>query len=98
MKPAFAVCFMLLAVTTSWGQFNTAEIAGIVKDVSGAVLPGARVTADQAATGFTSEQHTDANGEFLLASLPIGQYTVSVEFDGFRPIRRSIALVIGQKV
>src|SRR5438552_2823367 len=98
MKTASAVIVILLIAMPSSAQFNTAEVAGIVRDVSGAVLPGASVTAVQAATGFTSEQRTDANGEFLLASLPVGQYTLSVEFGGFRPIRRSIALLIGQKV
>jgi carboxypeptidase family protein len=52
----------------------------------------------QPETGFTAEQLTDVNGEFLLASLPVGPYTLSVEFDGFRPIRRSISLLIGQKI
>ena len=98
MKAALAVFIIILATTTSWAQFNTAEVAGVVKDVSGAVLPAATVTAVQAATGFTSEQRTDSNGEFLLASLPVGQYTITVEFDGFKPIRRSVALLIGQKV
>src|SRR5262245_47216758 len=98
MKAALAFFIIILATTTSWAQFNTAEVAGIVKDVSGAVLPAATVTAVQAATGFTSEQHTDSNGEFLLASLPVGSYTLSVQFDGFRPIRRSISLLIGQKI
>jgi Carboxypeptidase regulatory-like domain len=98
MKAALAVFIIILATTTSWAQFNTAEVAGVVKDGSGAVLPAATVTAVQAATGFTSEQRTDSNGEFLLASLPVGQYTITVEFDGFKPIRRSIALLIGQKV
>ena len=98
MKTALAALIVFLAVTPCWGQFNTAEITGVVKDASEAVLPGARVIAVQPATGFTVEQLTDANGEFLLASLPVGQYTVSVEFDGFRPIRRSISLLIGQKI
>ena len=92
------VLAILLMAGTTAAQFNTAEVAGVVRDVSGAVLPGASVTAVQAATGFVSEQRTDANGEFLLASLPVGRYTITVAFDGFKPNRRSVALLIGQKV
>src|SRR6476661_3008216 len=98
MKPIQVILVIFLMAGTTAAQFNTAEVAGVVRDVSGAVLPGARVTAAQAATGFVSEQRTDANGEFLLASLPVGPYTITVEFDGFKPIGRSVALLIGQKV
>jgi hypothetical protein len=87
----------LLVTNAAWAQFNTAEISGAVKDTSGAVLPGASVTAVHNGTGFRSEQLTDSNGDYLLASLPIGEYTVAVEFQGFRRTTRSIVLTIGQK-
>ena len=98
MRRVEVVLAIFLMAGTTAAQFNTAEVAGVVRDVSGAVLPGASVTAVQAATGFVSEQRTNANGEFLLASLPVGPYTITVGFDGFKPVRRSVALLIGQKV
>ena len=81
-----------------WAQFNTAEIIGSIKDMSGAVLPGATVTAIHNATGFRSELLTDSKGEFLLPNLPVGEYTVSAEYQGFKKVSRAIVLVIGQEL
>src|SRR5688572_26360375 len=92
----FSFMFLLMSGPV-WAQFNTAEITGSVKDIADAVLPGATVIAVHSGTGFRSEQFCDANGEFLLANLPVGQYTVSVDFPGFKRITQSLALVIGQK-
>jgi len=89
---------VLLSVpATLSAQFNTAEVSGSVKDISGAVLPGSSVVAIHNATGLKSEQLSDSNGEFLLLNLPIGEYTVSAEFQSFKKVSRSIVLVIGQK-
>ncbi len=78
-------------------QTNTAQIVGTVRDSTGAVLPGAAVYAAHESTGFRSEQFTDSNGEFLLPSLPVGDYIVTVEFSGFRRTSRSgIVLTVGQ--
>jgi Carboxypeptidase regulatory-like domain len=99
MKARVPILFLLSVFLTPalFAQFNTAEITGSIKDVSGAVLPGASVTAVHKATGLRSEQLTDSNGEFLLPNLPVGEYTVSADFEGFKRVSRSITLVIGQK-
>lgn len=94
--PTILLVFLLL-ITGAWGQFNTAEITGFVTDISGGVLPGATVTATHTATGFRSEQLADSAGEFLLANLPVGQYIVSADFQGFRRTLQSVTLAVGQK-
>ena len=91
----FGMLFLLMA-SVCWAQFNTAQITGAVKDMTGAVLPGAAVTAVHRGTGFRSEQISDSNGEFLLPNLPVGEYAVSVEFPGFKRVNQSIVLLIGQ--
>jgi hypothetical protein len=62
----------------------TAEITGTVKDTSGAVLPGANITATQTDTGFKREAVTDADGVFSLPGLPIGPYRLEVGLQGFK--------------
>ncbi len=76
---------VLVAVNVSLAQVgSTAQIAGTVKDTSGAVLPGANVTATQTDTGFKREVVSDADGLFLLPALPIGPYRLDVSLQGFR--------------
>ena len=58
-----------LATTAAQAQINTGEIGGIVRDSSGAVLPGATVTATHPASGTAVERVTDAEGRFFLPAL-----------------------------
>ena len=57
---AAAVLTVLLTMTAAWAQ-STAQLSGRVSDESGAVLPGATVTATQTATGFVRSDVTDEN-------------------------------------
>src|SRR6266540_1613978 len=74
---------VLVTATASMAQ-ATAEITGTVKDTSGAVLPGANVTATQTATGFKREAVTDAEGAFSFPAVPIGPYRLEVALQGFK--------------
>lgn len=58
------------------------EITGNVLDASGAVIPGARITA-RAATGETRHAVADAEGIFRLAAIPPGKYEVRIASPGF---------------
>jgi hypothetical protein len=64
---------------------STAEVRGTVQDQSGAVVPGATVTAINEGTGLTRETTSDSGGRFNLPRLPVGNYRVEVKVDGFRP-------------
>jgi hypothetical protein len=78
-------------------QGQGAVIIGQVTDESGAVLPGATVTATSPALQVPSVTAvTNELGEYRLAPLPIGTYVVLVELSGFRPTRREeIRLTVG---
>ena len=58
-------------------------IAGRITDPTGAVVVGATISAT-ADTGVAIQTRTNAEGYYLLASLVIGQYRVSIEVPGFR--------------
>jgi hypothetical protein len=68
---------------------STAQISGVVSDVSGGVLPGADVTAIQTDTGFKRSTVTDVNGAFTLSNLPIGPYRLEGTLQGFRTMVRT---------
>lgn len=79
--------FMLLALCPGLlAQVDRATLSGTVMDTSGAVVPGARVVATATETGFRREAVTGANGNYVLSSLPIGLYTVTVTQQAFQTV------------
>jgi hypothetical protein len=79
-----AVMAALLFSSPSWAQEQRGSIEGVIKDVSGAVLPGVRVEA-QAPNGPIAVATTDENGTFRFPSLAPGMYMVKATLDGFIP-------------
>jgi hypothetical protein len=57
----------------------TATLTGYVTDGSGAPLPGAHVRVARQGAGLVRETVSGARGAYVLASLPPGAYTVTVE-------------------
>ena len=87
---------LALAPANTLGQMNTGEIGGIVRDPTGAVIAGAAVTAVESGTQLKYSTKTNGSGEYLLAQLPVGQYNLSVNADGFKQvIQPNIALHAG---
>jgi hypothetical protein len=76
----------VLAPALAGAQTGTGRISGLVKDTSGAVVPGVTVVAVHEETGVRSATVTTEAGLFLFASLPVGPYTVRAELSGFRPV------------
>jgi len=71
-EPALALALLLLS-TALWAQ-GTAQISGVVKDESGAVLPGVTVTVTQVDTGLIRTVATETNGAYTMPNLPTGPY------------------------
>ena len=65
-------------------QDATGRIIGNVTDPSGAPVAGAEVTATNLATRLEFQATSDKDGYFQVLSLPIGNYSVTVEHAGFR--------------
>ncbi|NOT26144.1 MAG: TonB-dependent receptor [Acidobacteria bacterium] len=88
---------LLLAGIPAGAQTNTGEIAGVVRDSQGGVLPGAIVLAEHLATGTRVERTSDNQGRYFLPSLPIGSYVVTTQLPGFRRVSRSgVVVLLGQ--
>ena len=68
---------------------TTGSISGTLKDPSGAVIPGATVTATNTAMGIQTKATTDAQGVYTFPSLQVGRYDLQAEVEGFRPQKRS---------
>lgn len=90
---------VLFLVAFAHAQTNTAQLAGTVKDSLGGVLAGANVAVIHDASGFKLERATDESGGFLFPSLPVGEYTISIELLSFRKaVQKGIVLKIGQTI
>ncbi len=87
--PIHLVALLLLAAVVAHGQTGTSRIAGTVSDSTGAVVPGAAVTALNEATGISQTQTTTDAGLYSFASLPVGTYTITVERAGFKTAKQT---------
>ncbi|NUQ30758.1 MAG: TonB-dependent receptor [Acidobacteriaceae bacterium] len=76
------VIAVMLAVTAAKAQ-STATLSGTVKDSSGAVLQGAQISVRNLGTGAERTIASDSAGQFVVPSLPPGDYTVKVTANGF---------------
>ena len=81
---AAASILVLILTGTAIAQQNTGTILGVVKDSTGAVVPGVSVTILNEETGLTRLVITGENGAFRAPALPVGHYTVRVELAGFQ--------------
>ncbi|MBI2684799.1 MAG: carboxypeptidase regulatory-like domain-containing protein [Acidobacteria bacterium] len=59
------------------------NIAGTVQDASGAAIPNAAVKLESPSTGLTRAVMASASGDFTMAELPTGLYTIGVTHPGF---------------
>ncbi|HLW78775.1 MAG TPA: TonB-dependent receptor, partial [Terriglobia bacterium] len=79
-----AGALLMLAGQPLLSQVDTGAILGTVRDQSGAVIPGAKVTLTNEGTNFSVSTSTGPDGTYTFTPVKIGTYTVSVEFQGFQ--------------
>ena len=79
---------ILLAGTPAFPQAGRGGINGLVTDPSGAIVPGAKVTALNHANGITQHSVTSAGGLYSFVSLNPGVYQVTASMTGFESVAR----------
>ena len=77
------LAFVLLRPLPIHAQ-STGAIVGTVTDPSGAVIPGAKVTATRVDTGVSQSTVTGGTGNYTIPNLVVGTYNVSAEGQGFK--------------
>src|SRR3989454_4151195 len=91
---------VLIALPTClvFAQTSAATILGVVKDTTGALIPGARVTVKHTETGLTRTAISSQTGDYNVPLLPVGAYELTTAMPGFKQdVRRGINLVVGQQ-
>ncbi|MGB9236605.1 MAG: TonB-dependent receptor [Terriglobales bacterium] len=80
-----ALFIMFLALATPLlAQKDAGAIVGLVRDASGALVTGAKVTVTDVDRGIEMTLSTNNMGEYVASPLRIGRYTVTVEKEGFK--------------
>jgi hypothetical protein len=78
-------------------QYTTANLGGTVSDSTGANVPSARISVRHKEMGFTQATTSSASGEFLFPRLPVGEYELRVEKEGFTTyVQSGITLAVDQ--
>ena len=76
-----AICLVLMVMSPARAAAQTGAITGSVADESGAVVPGATITLS--GPGVSRVTQSDGTGEYAVAGLSPGAYTVTVSLRGF---------------
>src|SRR6202142_1286863 len=88
--PRLQTCTALLLIlflalgAPLWAQKDAGAIVGVVRDASGALITGAKVTVTDVDRGIQLTLTTNAEGEYVASPLRIGSYSVTVEKQGFK--------------
>jgi len=91
-----ALAVFVAAPVSVSGQTFRGGISGTVTDQSGAVVPGAMVTAVETATNTSLKTVSSSAGEFAFTNLPLGDYSVTVSASGFSTVKvKSVTVSAG---
>src|SRR5712691_6447705 len=94
---AIAVLSFLCVLTSEIGLAQTpaGTIAGVIRDSSGAVVPGVGVQAVNAATGLARNSVASEQGDYSFPALLPGEYQLNVEAPGFERVVRTVIVEAG---
>ncbi len=104
MAPSFRIFVLMLIVLVAFPvavfaqRATAADLTGTVADQSGAVLPGATVTATNVATNQSRVSVTGKDGRYYIGAVPPGVYAISAQLSGFATVeRKGVRLLLGQR-
>jgi hypothetical protein len=96
--------WLMLLVIGFWpplirAQVDTGTVLGTVKDLSGGVVPGAKVILTNESTGLTLTTTSAADGTYIFTPVKVGTYSVETEVAGFeKAIRKNVTVELQQRV
>src|SRR6266581_9064093 len=95
----FISLIYVLLCAPMWGQASyTAQIRGVVRDQSGALVPKATVTITNDATGISQSSRADDRGLYILTGLRPAVYTIKANAASFRSAEeKNVVLQVSQQ-
>src|SRR5204862_2592898 len=99
IRLAPVLLFGLLATQGLFAQIDTGAVLGTVKDQTGAVVPGAKVSLTNEGTNLTVTTTSGPDGGYIFTPVKIGNYSVSAEAQGFsKALESHLTLNISQQL
>ena len=87
----------LVGASLVFGQQSSGTITGTVTDPQGAVVPGAQIVARNTATNAAFSATTNESGFYTAPGLPVGEYEISAESEGFKKtLRTGVTLQVNE--
>jgi outer membrane receptor protein involved in Fe transport len=98
--PFALLCVLLLSAHSGHAQqtVTSASLSGRIEDASGALVTGASLTATNLETNQRQSATTDYDGRYRFPYLPVGNYNLSVDAQGFSPFTKQITVTVGQAI
>ena len=84
----FVLTAATLLVSALFAQSPTGEIAGVVRDATGALVPDAEIAAVNQNTNEAKTTRSGGQGQYTLAQMPVGVYQITVRKSGFRTVEQ----------
>lgn len=100
LRSIFCGIFLaVLSASPAFSQAVSATLVGTVTDATGAVMADAKVTITETNTGVAHAMLSNESGNYTLANIPPGRYSVTVEMPGFkREVKENIDVVVDSTV
>ena len=101
MTRSFILKVLLVALlpAAAFAQRTSATISGTLTDPTGALVPGAQVSATETSTGAVSRGEANSDGFYVLTSLSPGTYSLKIEKQGFQTyVAESIVVQVNRPV
>lgn len=92
------VVALALLLPVAAAQSGSTTIGGLVKDESGAVIPGASIRIVNEDTGVAQDLFSDEQGSYRASDLVPGRYRLEAALDGFETVVNQVVLEAGQTV
>ena len=86
----------IVSAAVAFGQTATTSLRGVIKDPSGALVPGASVTLSDPATGTTYHAVSDDSGFYIFPAVEPAHYSITVAAKGFATVDSAIMLLVSQ--
>ena len=91
-----SLCLLCLG-QNALAQTSLGELKGVIRDSSGAVIPGVNVTLQNQDTNQTRTTMSTETGLYVFPSIPAGNYLITVEHAGFQKFEGKLVLRVGQQ-
>jgi hypothetical protein len=101
-RPIAAIVLLLVGLFVPagiWAQVDMGSISGVIRDTTGAVIPGAKVTLTNVGTGIAAAITAGSEGQYVFTPVKIGRYSISATAPGFKSVQHNnVTVDVQQKV